>query len=79
MPLVRAEHAKATGSEDRKAPVTLEGFLSWYPGFMELQVNAVIKQRDAEKLKREQVNAARPMQRTQCPMIAEGPGYLPPV
>ena len=76
---VKAEHAKATGSEDRKAPVTLEGFLSWYPGFMELQVNAVIKQRDAEKLKREQVNAAGPMQRTQWPMIAEGPGYLPPV
>jgi len=60
---VKAEHAKATGSEDRKANVTLEGFLSWYPGFMELQVHAVIKQREAEQLKRAQVNG--------CPRCGE--------
>eukprot|EP00964_Phaeocystis_antarctica_P068081 scaffold41232_cov66-Phaeocystis_antarctica.AAC.2 len=54
---VKAEHAKATGSEERKASVTLEGFLSWYPGFMELQVHAVLKQREAEQLKRVQVSA----------------------
>ena len=54
---VKAEHAKATGSEERKASVTLEGFLSWYPGFMKLQVHAVLKQREAEQLKRVQVSA----------------------
>ena len=63
-------------SEDRKANVTLEGFLSWYPGFMELQVHAVIKQREAEQLKRAQVNA---VPHVHVCMVHECPGYLPPV
>ena len=39
--VVKAEHAKATGSEERQASVSLEGFLSWYPGFMELQAGHI--------------------------------------
>ena len=65
---VKAEHAKATGSEERKASVTLEGFLSWYPGFMELQVHAVLKQREAEQRRqpgqRERVAGRQPQHST---------------
>ena len=57
-PLVKSELAKASGSDDKKAQITEEMFVAWYPAFKK-SVDEVLAQREAEiKAKKAAIAAA---------------------
>lgn len=56
--VVKAELAKASGSDEKKPKLGMDCFLAWYPGFYEGQVKAILDQREKDAAARKAAKAA---------------------